>query len=211
MSVLSLVAKQPPKTFKVYYTTVYKSLFTNHVATDPAHPLYETQRRRQAEKKKEGLWWHATAGADSAKSSCIRTWARRRLRNAVVDELKARGYDETGKFAKPKDVPQRADLMARVGAGRTLDLKGSLRLHVQPPLIPAKYVDIRAEAGALIDALESATNRPFHNPLAATKDAPREYASERSAKGRSFYNPLAASAQPSPYRTQRPVVKSRQR
>ena len=91
------------------------------------------------------------------------------------------------------------------------DEKGSLRLHVQPPLIPAKYVDIRAEAGALIDALESATNRPFHNPLAATKDAPREYASERSTKNRSFYNPLAASAQPSPHRTQRPVVKSRQR
>ncbi|CAN9436740.1 unnamed protein product [Alternaria sp. RS040] len=157
MSALSLIAKQTPKTFKVYYTPTYKSLFPHHVATDPSHPLYETQRRRQAEKKQEGLWWHATASADSAKSSCIRTWARRRLRNAVVDELKARGYDETGKFAKPKIVPQRADLMARVGAGQTLDLKGSLRLHVQAPLIPAKYLDIRAEAGAVIDALESAT------------------------------------------------------
>lgn len=201
MSALSLIAKQTPKTFKVYYTRVYKSLFPHHVATDPSHPLYETQRRRQAEKKQEGLWWHATASADSAKSSCIRTWARRRLRNAVVDELKARGYDETGKFAKPKIVPQRADLMARVGAGQTLDLKGSLRLHVQAPLIPAKYLDIRAEAGAVIDALESAT----------TNGAPRGYASERSAKNRSFYNPLAASAQPSWHRTQRPVAKSRQR
>ena len=31
MSVLSLVAKQPPKTFKVYYTTVYKSIISKYM------------------------------------------------------------------------------------------------------------------------------------------------------------------------------------
>ncbi|KAL1792418.1 hypothetical protein ACET3X_008925 [Alternaria dauci] len=195
MSVSSILAKRLPKTFKVTYTPAYKTLIVNHVTSDPSHPLHETQRRRQAERKKEGLWWHATAGVDLNKSSCIRTWARRRLRNAVVDELKARGYDETGKFANAKIVPQRADLMARVVAGQTLDLKGSLRLHVQAPLIPAKYVDIRAEAGAVIDAVKYAAN----------KDGPRGYASERSTKCRPAYNTPPAFAQTSRYRTHKPV------
>jgi hypothetical protein len=196
----SLIVKQPPKLFKVSYAPDYKNLIVNHVATDPSHPLRETQRRRQAEKKKEGLWWHATTGVDLNKSSCVRAWARRRLRNAVVDELKARGYDETGRYVNLRKLHERPDLMAKVVAGKTLDLKGSLRLHAQAPLIPAKYVDVRAEAGAVIDAVQY-----------RIKGASEDYASARPTKRRLSSAPPAASAQTSPFRIHRHAVKSRTR
>jgi hypothetical protein len=136
------LAKIKPRFFKVNYSPEYQRFIVNHVATDPSHPLYEMQKRRIAERKKEGLWWHVTTGADLAKSSCVRSWARRRLRNAIVEELKARGFDENGKPI------ERNGFVSGLGA-----IKGSLRLHVQTPLIPAKFVDVRAEVGNILEVL----------------------------------------------------------
>ncbi|KAF1852073.1 uncharacterized protein K460DRAFT_362833, partial [Cucurbitaria berberidis CBS 394.84] len=152
-TVISLLAKQQPTTFKVSYASDYKPFIIHHVATDSSHPLYETQKRRQRERKKEGLWWHATTGVDLNKSSCVRAWARRRLRNAIKDELQQRGYDATGKLVDLKAIQHRTDLMDLLRQGKTLDLTGSLRLHVQPPLIPAKYAQVRAETGHVVESI----------------------------------------------------------
>lgn len=181
-AVLSLLARQPLRTFKVNYAPDYKNFILNHVATDPSHPLFETQRRRQIEKKKEGLWWHATTAADLNKSSCVRAWARRRLRNAITEELKARGYDENGKFVDVEILKTRPDLMDVLRAGKTLDLKGSLRFHVQPPLIPAKYLDVRAETAVVIEAVVN-----------GTRSAVGDFASAKPAKTRPSWNPPAAA------------------
>ncbi|CAO2650929.1 Nn.00g092260.m01.CDS01 [Neocucurbitaria sp. VM-36] len=151
--VLSLLSKQQPTTFKVSYAPDYKTFTLQHVANDPSHPLHETQKRRQKERKKEGLWWHATTGLDLNKSSCVRAWARRRLRNAVRDELQQRGYDATGKLVDLKAVQHRPDLLNLLQQGKTLDLTGSLRLHILPPLIPAKYTQVREETGYVIETI----------------------------------------------------------
>ncbi|KAF1830372.1 hypothetical protein BDW02DRAFT_642244 [Decorospora gaudefroyi] len=155
-SAIFSIAKIRPQTFKVTYSPEYKSFIINHIATDPSHPLYESQKRRQAERKREGLWWHVTTGIDLNKSSCVRAWARRRLRTAITEELKQRGYDENGKFVNLKAIQDRMDMMSVLRVGKTLDLTGSLRLIVQPPLVPAKYADVRAETGKVIEALVEA-------------------------------------------------------
>ncbi|KAF1944182.1 hypothetical protein EJ02DRAFT_102964 [Clathrospora elynae] len=172
-SVFSLIAKLQAKTFKVSYSPEYKTFIINYVATDPSHPLHETQRRIQAERKKEGLWWHATTGVDLNKSSCVRAWARRRLRNAVKEELKQRGYDETGKFVNLDAIKDRAHLLNVLRQGKTLDLTGGLRLHVQPPLISAKYVDVRAETGKLIEAILQAVTNEASSQASAKKTGSR--------------------------------------
>ncbi|KAJ4369027.1 hypothetical protein N0V83_006109 [Neocucurbitaria cava] len=152
-SVFNLLTKQQPTLFKVSYAPEYRTFAIQHVVADPQHPLHETQKRRLAERKKEGLWWHTTTGVDLNKSSCVRAWARRRLRNAVRDELRQRGYDATGKLVDLKVVQQRTDLLNRLHQGKSLDLTGSIRLHVLPPLIPAKYEQVRAETGIVIDTI----------------------------------------------------------
>ena len=164
--ITTLVARQQPKTFRASYSPEYKTFTYQHIATDTSHPLQEAQKRRLAERKKEGLWWHPTTGLDINKLSCVRSWARRRLRNAVKDELKQRGYDETGRLVNLKVLQNQPDLVNVLRQGKTLDLTGSLRLNVQPPLIPAKYSEIRAEVGQLFEVMlqaikEEAAGRSF--------------------------------------------------
>jgi hypothetical protein len=154
--IFSKLARQQSKLFKVSYTPEYQTFIVNYILSDGAHPLHEAQRRRSKERKKEGLWWHATTGVDLIKSACVRSWARRRLRSAVVEELRARGYDEYGKFINQSKFLKGGGKSLNMPTGNSLDLKGSLRLHVQAPLLPAKYADVKAETGRLIDIIVSA-------------------------------------------------------
>jgi hypothetical protein len=194
-SVFSLIAKKQPKTFKVSYAPEYKNFIVNHVVIDPSHPLNETQKRRQVERKKEGLWWHATTGVDLNKSSVVRSWARRRLRNAIKEELKQRGYDENGKFVDLKAIQGNMELMSVLRAGKTLDLKGSLRLHAQAPLIPAKYVDVCAETGHVIEAL-----------VQALKNEVGGHASARKTNSRPTKKPPPAAQRPQPRIRTHPTI-----
>jgi hypothetical protein len=140
-------------TFKVSYSPSYTSYIPHIIATNPSHPLYITQRRRQQELKKEGLWWHATNGTDLSKKSTVRTWARRRLRQAFVEELKAKGYDKTGKLVEANAMQERRDVMNVVRLGRSVDLTGSLRMHGVGLLIPAKFEAVKKEMRGIVDAL----------------------------------------------------------
>jgi hypothetical protein len=166
--VFSQLAKQRFKTFKVNYSLEYKRFIINYIASDPFHPLQEAQKRLNRERKHEGLWWHVTTGTDLAKSSCVRSWARRRLRNAIVDELKAHGFDENGRLI----VQKASDSTNGPKTTKTSDgLKGGLRLHVQAPLVPAKYVDVKAEVGQVIKTIMMATKPENHRAVPNKKPA----------------------------------------
>ena len=192
------IAREQLKTFKVSYSPEYKNFIVNHVVIDSSHPLHETQKRRQAERKKEGLWWHATTGVDLNKSSCVRAWARRRLRNAIKDELKERGYDERGMFVDVQAIRERPELMNVLRAGKTLNLTGSLRLHVQPPLIPAKYAEVRAETGRVIEAV-----------VQQMRHGAGEYASLRQTKKRPERHPPSSAQRPAPPKIRKQYSKQR--
>lgn len=168
--IYTALAKQQSSLFKVSYTPGYSNLIPHHVIADRAHPLYETQKRRLEEKKKVGLWWHVTSGNDLSKSSCVRTWARRRLRQALLEELKVRGYNEKGK-RKPEEIGK-----------RTPDLKGSLRLHIQLPLVSAKFEDVKAEIRKVIDTMVQAAKADV-----TTFDAAK---GERSWKKKATQKPI---------------------
>lgn len=146
------LSRLKPTTFKLSYSPTYTSFLPNHIATNASHPLHIAQRRRQQDHKKEGLWWHATNGIDISKSSCVRHWARRRLKQAFVEELRARGYDETGKLVD-KSKLQDKYVANVVRQGRSVDLSGSLRMHGVPPLVPAKYEAVKEEVRGIVDAL----------------------------------------------------------
>ncbi|KAF2036382.1 hypothetical protein EK21DRAFT_96307 [Setomelanomma holmii] len=150
--VILQLTRQQSKLFKVSYAPDYKTFLPKFIISDSSHPLNETQKRRAKERGKEGLWWHTTTGVDLSKSSCVRGWARRRLRTAVVEELKARGYDENGKVAHVGSLTSSSN----VPNATLFDLKGSLRLHAQAPLVPAKFVDVRADVSKILDIMVEA-------------------------------------------------------
>ncbi|KAF2629676.1 hypothetical protein BU25DRAFT_318788, partial [Macroventuria anomochaeta] len=152
-AVVHRLSKLNLKTFRVSYSPTYTNFLLNHIATHPSHPLYISQRRKQQEHKKEGLWWHATNGIDISKSGCVRTWARRRLRQAFVEELKAKGYDETGRLVDVDAMQEKRDVTNVVRLGRSVDLTGSLRIHGVGPLIPAKFNTVKEEMRGIVEAL----------------------------------------------------------
>ncbi|KAL6703306.1 hypothetical protein ACN47E_010013 [Coniothyrium glycines] len=169
-SLAFMFARIPWQTLRVSYSAEHKTSFIlHHIATDPTHPLHEAQRRRQLQRPKQGLRWHVTTGSDLSKSSCVRSWARRRLRNAVKDELAQRGYDETGMLVNLKAIQGRPDLHNVLHKGESLDIAGSLRLHVQPALILASYNDVRAETGRIFDAILESIKDKVRDPRGVDK------------------------------------------
>jgi hypothetical protein len=154
---ISKLSKWQPKFFKVMYSPEYKTFIQNYVVADRSHPLHQAQTRLSGERKREGLWWHVTTAGDLSKSSCVRSWSRRRLRNAIVEELRLRGYDENGKLLKTRSTSI-IEGTTKASLVSTYDIEGSLRLHALAPLIPAKFTDVKAEVGDLVDALLEARN-----------------------------------------------------
>ncbi|KAF3045295.1 hypothetical protein E8E11_007396 [Didymella keratinophila] len=152
MKPLNRLARLKPTLFKLSYSPTYTSFAPNYVAANSTHPLHITQRRLLKRRKKEGLWWHTTTGVDVSKSSCVRHWALRRLRQAFVEELREKGYDDSGKLV---DVSKIEDGYVRrvVESGRCVDMQGSVRMHGVPTLVPAKYETVKKEVGGIVDAL----------------------------------------------------------
>ncbi|KAF2872983.1 hypothetical protein BDV95DRAFT_472030, partial [Massariosphaeria phaeospora] len=153
-SIHATLVRQQLKTFNCSYSTEYKSFIINHIFSDPQHPLHEARRRAHKHRKEEGLWWHITTAATLSKSSVVRSWVRRRLRNAFTEELKARGIREDGRILH-KDMLRTSlrGLRMVLDSGKDLSLEGGLRLHARPEVIAAKFVEVRNETGFVIDAL----------------------------------------------------------
>jgi hypothetical protein len=152
MKPLNRLARLKPTLFKLSYSPTHTSFAPNYIAANPTHPLHITQRRLLKQRKKEGLLWHTTTGVDVSKSSCVRHWALRRLRQAFVEELRDKGYDESGKcvdFSKIEDGYVRRV----VQSGRCVDMQGSVRMHGVPTLVPAKYETVKEEIRGIVDAL----------------------------------------------------------
>jgi hypothetical protein len=152
-SAAKLLAKCKFSYFYSSYSPTYSFLIKHHVLSDQYHPLFTRIYRKHAERKRAGLWWHVTMGLDSSKTKVVRTWLRRRLRNAFIDELEARNISEDGKLGAGNERAHLPTIQGFLQRGESVSLEGSVKLHAQTPLVAAKYADVRKETGMVIDAL----------------------------------------------------------
>ncbi|KAF3046052.1 hypothetical protein E8E12_010697 [Didymella heteroderae] len=205
MKPLNRLARLKPALFKLSYSPAYTSFLPNHIATNTSHPLNITQRRLLKQRKQEGLWWHTTTGTDISKLSCVRHWALRRLKRAFVEELRERGYDESGKLV---DVGKIEDAYVQrvVKSGRRVDMAGSLRMHGVPTLVPAKYEKVKEEVRAIVDAL---VQTAVDAALESRAEESRDKASERRphAQRAQSQRPTAAPARGRAMKKMVPVEK----
>ncbi|PSN68921.1 hypothetical protein BS50DRAFT_572102 [Corynespora cassiicola Philippines] len=153
---MSLVAhaikKQKRVVFNVSHSPQYKTFIINRIVTEPNHPLYVLKKRAAEQRKKEGLWWHVVVYNTLSKSSVVRSWARRRVRNAFIEELKERGFNDKGILVNPGSVKW-ANLDSALNQGKEISLKGSLKFQLNAPSVSAKYADVRKEMSSIVDAL----------------------------------------------------------
>jgi len=140
--------------FACNHALQYKSFINLRVQEDDQHPLSEVQKRLYQERKREGLWWHVTVGVSLSKAKVVRSWVRRRLQNAFVEELRERGIEQDGRLLDRGRGAERHGVPAKViQQYGNVSLRGSMRLHANPSVITAKYTDLRKETGVVVDAM----------------------------------------------------------
>ncbi|KAF2446928.1 hypothetical protein P171DRAFT_429876 [Karstenula rhodostoma CBS 690.94] len=152
-AIIGLFTRLQPTTFRISYSPEYKTFLQHHAASDRLHPLYILRRREMAARKKEGLWWHVTSGIDLSRSGVVRTWCRRRLRNAFTEGLKGRGFDEFGRLVNVAMLRQHKGFERLSERDGGLSLEGSVQLRITPALVTTKYAEVRKETDATIDIL----------------------------------------------------------
>ena len=154
MSVGHYLSRHRFQLFACNYASQYKAFINLRVQEDIQHPLNEVQKRLYQERKREGLWWHVTVGVNLSKAKVVRSWVRRRMQNAFVEELRERGIEQDGRLLGTGRGVERHGIPAKViQQYGNVSLMGSVRLHANPSVVTAKYTDVRKETGVVVEAL----------------------------------------------------------
>lgn len=91
------------------------------------------------------------------KMKVVRSWARRRLTQAVIEELGKRGFDRKGRKitsgspveeSPPKRVPS-----GRFGEGMPDALVGTVDVEVMTPTVEVDYKEVQKQAGLLVQEI----------------------------------------------------------
>ena len=99
--------------------------------------------------REEGLWIMCT-GNNMQVPKVVRGWSRRRILQALVEELRERGFDRQG-----KKLETRHGEMARLGQQEETDrlevLVGTVSIGTQPKILLTEYAEVRRQAALIAD------------------------------------------------------------
>ncbi|KAF2737516.1 hypothetical protein EJ04DRAFT_510174 [Polyplosphaeria fusca] len=148
------IPKQNFTCFHLLLNSSYKAFKLHPFLKDVQHPLNPVYQRKRDARDQTGLWWHVTVNSKSAKKKVVKSWLRRRLRNAFIESLKERGVDEDGKLVcDAKGYKHTGILGQMLEQGQELSLKGSLNLQALNPLVTAKFADVKKQTGKVVDTM----------------------------------------------------------
>ncbi|KAF2017428.1 hypothetical protein BU24DRAFT_420473 [Aaosphaeria arxii CBS 175.79] len=170
-----LLSQQNYRFFKLQYSASYSPFIQSPILSDFKHPLHPLLKRTEEQREGKGLWWHVTTNFESSKTKVVRSWLRRRLHNAFLEELKERDITEDGTILRMSDhLKGLSGLQKALEAGQVVTLTGSIRMQAQNTLVTAKYAEVRKETGSLVDALLKIRNSTLpRSPQQATKRGPQ--------------------------------------
>lgn len=120
---------------------------TSHVLHAPTRQRYEAILNGQYDKRQEGLWIVFNSNAIHSKR-VVRTWAKRRVTRAVVEELQKRGFDKKGKKIVKVEGGQLA-------AGASDVLVGTVGIEVLKKCVEAQYDEVQRQAGLMVQEILS--------------------------------------------------------
>lgn len=135
------------KNHKLSYTA-------ERIFKDPGHVFYRPIRKRyqnvvngKYDLREEGLWITCTSNTMPG-SRVVRSWTTRKMRQAIVDALKNRGFDRTGKKLKTL-----AELGQGINGGHVLPelLSGTLSIETMPLIRETKYEEVQRQAAMVVN------------------------------------------------------------
>ena len=111
---------------------------------DSNNILSANAKKRYAERRKDCLWWEATSNTMENTKKVVRVWHNKRLRKAIIEALRTRGFDRDGRVL---DTPY-SERPAK-------PLMGSMQICCLSSIIGAPDAEVDKEAGIVIDGFIS--------------------------------------------------------
>ena len=135
------------KSHKLSYTAERVIKDPGHVFHQPIRKRYQKVVNGKYDPREEGLWITCTSNTMPG-SRVVRSWTTRKMRQAIVDALKSRGFDPKGK--KLKTFP---------GPGQKTDgchvlpelLSGTLSIETMPLIRETKYEEVQRQAAMIVN------------------------------------------------------------
>lgn len=124
-----------------------------NILNDRSHVLYLPTEKRfrdiqygRYDRYREGLWIEFTSNP-MRKKRVVRSWATRRVDQAVTGALRMRGFDRNGKSL--------ADLDASTLKGEYAPeaLIGTVEVHVLENSIETSFAEVQRQAGVMVDKI----------------------------------------------------------
>lgn len=120
---------------------------TREYLANPSHPYHIKVSRRMAAFDASKLHWSVGAVLDVAKKRVVRSWVTRRVREAVREELKSRGWARDGSVLAQ-------DELAGIGKGKE-PLRGALKIFMatdrRQAVITATGDEVRENVRAILN------------------------------------------------------------
>ena len=151
-----------------------RSSISDYILQDRSHVLYPRVKRRyndlldrRQQWKREGLQIEVPANGMHKKwQRTVRSWAKRRVDQALTKQLREKGFDRQGRRLKKQWSPlerdgthsaaQQSEHVNRLQI-KDEDLCGSIRVQLLESVVVTKYSDIYQQAGLIIDDLVKRT------------------------------------------------------
>jgi len=128
-------------THKISYAASNVLKDTSHVLHAPTRQRYEALLNGTYDERQEGLWIMFTSNPMDSKK-VVRSWVKRRVALAILEELKRRGFDQKGRR------------MANLEGGPVPDvLVGTVDIEVLKKCIEAKHEEVRRQAGLVVQEI----------------------------------------------------------
>ena len=152
------------------------SYVTQHILNDRSHVLYlPTQKRFQAiqdgryEERPDGLKIGFVVNT-LQKRRVVRSWARRRIDQAVTEALRVRGFDKKGRRLKDCHVSiakvsgSNSSLTDLTSKSMLEALIGTVNVQILPSSTETKFTEVQRQAGVVADkVLQTCGRYPRHN------------------------------------------------
>lgn len=152
------------RTIRTHFTPQHKPdlVYLPWVRNDPEHLLAAAVNARIRERPRDTLWWCVITPVGVSARKTVRNWLERRVRVAVVEALRWRGFDADGRWigrvrsGVGEAAARWLEETARpLGAGAVAgeNLVGSLRLAVSDAGLTAPIASVRQDVVTILDRL----------------------------------------------------------
>ena len=127
------------------------------ILTDPSHVLrprlhqrYEPILKQRYDEFKEGLWLGFTSNS-MQRTKVVRTWARRRVAQAVTEGLRVRGFD--GKGRRIEGFGDGGGEEVTKGQSGLDVLVGTVEVEIMNQSVETAFAEVRRQAGLVVEEI----------------------------------------------------------